>query len=1011
MDSAAPGKPVPIDPADVDVLRLEGKFKEIIGEMTDLQSARKLTAAYEQIHDLTTDAHEKNQKLAKQVQLLNSQVVANATKVATLLAASAEDNRLIDRYRADFERAWKLLAVTQAKESYAKAVCESLKDKVVELSDLVRRQGETETIRDGLSIDVATLTLEPAGRRAEMEELREDMARVHKDRLLEISRMKHLAKTIARVEEDIASREGTVNLIRESGDQLFRDIVSAKVQNNDSVKQSETLVEDIAKLRRTLIVRSQELQQERVLQSDTSKVCDDAKRSLREALLKRDRILAENATIERNILRATNRLNSALMEEDNARLRLQLTDDRLGANTAEMERLAAVSAEISRETNEGRVRGRKASQERTKLHHEKTIAEAKTRTASQVNNTLARNAQLAEVRLAAAHQDTVDARDGQQFRRDVLKATKADIQRRDLHAAAIEREGVEYHANLATIAVHHIRVHDNIVMMKEDMKEAEIMLGRLGGNLTETDRIIRDIRQQRDAKAVLIEELGAANGKLGDELADLMRSVDELKERTRQRTLDCITEHFRTRGMQKVVGALQEVVRMTKQLTLEGRQAIIGYQAEKQKLHLILEEAMKDIQAANAERTNIRDVSDLLGRRLREQEGIARNSTIELETTQKLIRQSGNTYDEQSAQLGDLSHWLASLVHQNKTLTKGSEYIAHLQLEIITLESRIRRETGIRGRVEGEFTVPRNVHRWTLMKVVEPRRFVNIQMTQYLRIKIEKARRTQIMLSDKRKRLAAKVAEKVHKVRTSKITDGQYALVVLNESIGRKDAELAEFQREIDVKRTAILVVEEGINDLKGKLKKSHIAFTTIKRHQHQQFPAVPVLHIKTLERSRLGGGFMLNSDRPQGSRTFLTETTAVLEDEEETRKVKPTVTRISRRPPVAVALDIKPATARPMSNFARISDSGSLDDMIVDSSARSLSRAQSARAEPEQRSKAVKKKPAQRAKPTVSRLEDSLDIRPNTRTEDPGSISRLAQTPRRTKTDRMPIGPYFGPA
>jgi hypothetical protein len=287
-------------------------------------------------------------------------------------------------------------------------------------------------------------------------------------------------------------------------------------------------------------------------------------------------------------------------------------------------------------------------------------------------------------------------------------------------------------------------------------------------------------------------------------------------------------------------------------------------------------------------------------------------------------------------------------------------------------------------------------------------------MTQYLRIKIENAKRTQLALSDKQKRLAKKVAEKVHKVRTSKITDGHYALVVLIEHIGRKDAELAEFQREINAKRAAIIVVEEGINELKGKLKKSHIAFTTIKRQQLQQFPAVPVLHIKTLDRTRLGGGFTLASDRSQGSRTFLTETTTAVEEEEEGRRVKPAVSRVTRRPAVAVAVavEIKPSTARPASNFARASDSGSLDDMIVDNSARSLSRAQSARGETEQRVKAagVKTKAIPRAKPTVTRVEDSIDMRPSTRTEDPAKISKIAQTPRRTKTDRTPVGPYFGP-
>jgi chromosome segregation ATPase len=714
--------------------------------------------------------------------------------------------------------------------------------------------------------------------------------------------------------------------------------------------------------------------------------------------------------LEVAIVLANNRVDHTALELEAARDLLVRADDDVEQRRAELRDLERLLAELSNQMDQARTDRRHMQQDRTRLRHEETISEAHNRASIRRNEHLMAYLKKTVMGLSTAHAVCEDLRDQQHFTSKEVHMEKVAIRDANRGASVIERAIDQQADRITNTEVRQIRVDDTIGIFSGDLAEREGQARQIAKDLHNYDLIISDVRHQRDAKAMMIDGIVKENDAVKAELDDTIHTVAVLKAKSQQATIDCINVHFQTRGAQTVVEALEEVVAMTKRLILEGKQTIIGYMAEKQKLGLIIEEAEKDIRCGKGELDQIRTASDLLRRQLLQQDARTREKTVEIETAQQQVQRRMLVYDNQTGELGELNHRLSALVQESQELVKGAEAVAHIKVKIITLETHIRRETGIRGRFEGEFDVLRNIHRWTLMKVVDPDRFIHVQLAQYLRVRMETVKREEHALMNQKAQLTKTVGDRTTRIRNNKIADGSCALKVLTEAIERKDREIRDLQREVDLRRSEISKVEELVNEVKAKLRKSHIAVTTIKRQQGQQFPTVPILHIKTLDRTRLGGGFSLNSDRSQSSQTFLTETMAVV-DEDEPKRSRPATSRVSRKPVVLVEQHV--ATARPASNFARISDPEGLQAIVTSASARREEGSRSARSEPipyVQESPKSKKKLAKKAKPVVARKEDPVGARPTPRSDDPPSISRTARTPRRTKTDLTPIRPYLGP-
>lgn len=109
---------------------LERKFHEVVSELVLDQNLINFKVEYEKLHQKLVESHEQNMKLIEKYRQLNDEIIANANKVSSVMQLSQTDQMTISDLRNEFEKAWKLVEISQNKEAKSNDIIESLKQEI-----------------------------------------------------------------------------------------------------------------------------------------------------------------------------------------------------------------------------------------------------------------------------------------------------------------------------------------------------------------------------------------------------------------------------------------------------------------------------------------------------------------------------------------------------------------------------------------------------------------------------------------------------------------------------------------------------------------------------------------------------------------------------------------------------------------------------------------------------------------------------------------------------------------
>jgi hypothetical protein len=124
--------------ADEDLIDdLERSFQGIIAEIVADQSLAQFREEYEKVHDALSKSHANNTELVQRCRELNSAILANSAKVNSILQLSQDDQRTIAGLRFEFEKAWKMVEISEHNDSKAREMIDQLKIEVSDLSKSV----------------------------------------------------------------------------------------------------------------------------------------------------------------------------------------------------------------------------------------------------------------------------------------------------------------------------------------------------------------------------------------------------------------------------------------------------------------------------------------------------------------------------------------------------------------------------------------------------------------------------------------------------------------------------------------------------------------------------------------------------------------------------------------------------------------------------------------------------------------------------------------------------------
>ncbi|OHT09392.1 hypothetical protein TRFO_21715 [Tritrichomonas foetus] len=878
-----------------DTSYIEADFNLIFQQLDGLSYAGKYESIFKNLKSLLIDSHQKNQKLAKTVQFMNQKVIDNATSVQSLLKMSENDTIEIDRYKLEFEKVLSLVSVSQNKEVRAKELCDSLKEKINKLTKVVSEQSVNEDTATQLKLDLLNYQNETKMRQKEMDQLVSDSKNFQHHIEEEIENKENAIITAQNLEDAIRDSDQQYQLIIQSKEQYTQEIGVAKDENTNFTDNADQNVQEISKLKKHLWKLRQTLQHQRSMENEYKVEYENTSHSLQNKIYKKEQITNKNAEIEKKIKYANIRMERSQQEIDNLNAQLKHINHTIENHQKELEEITQKSdiyhQEISELTKKKREYGHTLFEVGRKVTFTEATNLSNTREADSKSRVLQNMSIVVDEAKAVANQ----AAGLTKLVKSHIATTKKGIQKQDFKSTNLEKEILIFVEKSNGIKVQLLRYEDNANLLQIEIDNAEQLLSHLTKSLDDNEVLNRQTQIERDLIANKITGVEKDNERLEQLVIEKTKAVEDLRKKIDQRTEDIINVHFQTRGLEKQIQSIGSILNITKGLCQQANTTIVGYKAEGQKLRLILDETQKDIKAATAEITNIRSMTNLLRRQVNEKTGSADNESRNVQTLINQLRIKQSAAKQQAEETYVLTQELDKAIAKHDALTKRATMTAKLEVIQIRLAAQLRREQEFCNACVIEFSHPLNVHRYQMMKMMQPDQYKSIQLISYLKTKIEEVKREQIKLDNQKQKLIKKIQANKSNIKSVKITNGENAINVYKNAIAKKEMQLDEMKKEIDQVIQERQEVIETISMLRNKLKQSHITTTNLKK-QNQQYLQVPKLHIVTgLDKTRLGGGFSITPDskqKVQTARFFLTEAKTDENEPISSRDSTPSTTR-----------------------------------------------------------------------------------------------------------------------
>ncbi|OHT04963.1 hypothetical protein TRFO_27405 [Tritrichomonas foetus] len=848
---------------DEEILQIETDFKQIFGEMCELVSNPMFTDIFRQLHALLMNSHKKNKKLTEIVQVLNGNVVSNATKVASLLKMSEDDQLTIDRYKEEYNRAWKLVNSSQEKESQALSLCEKMREEINNLTEAVHEQSVSENKFNDIKTDINSFMEELKNIEHEYSVVTSDMNQMNAKLSIALKGKERARAEVEDLEISIQNEEIKFDKAHEKRIEYQKEIDSVSFEAKDYNDIIANNVNQIKELHKNINDNRQEIIRYRSVKKEYQNDYDTIYRKIKTATETRDRVLH---SVNKNLSKVrymTQKVEEANAELDKQQGKNSKMDEILLSYEDELNEAKEYANEVKNKiTDISKVRKDK-NQQIIDVLRANGVSEAKIRQRSRENDFARRQIQKITTNLKNEIMDTKGEAEITSIVDNAVSLEKLNHQKEGIRAHDVELETKIYEQKTHEAKVQLVRLNDNKGIIMKELGSANSWLEKLEKSGKDHDKFIHEMRHERDIISNQIEGLVNENAEYTANIAAKNEELLQLKKDIQKRTEECISIHFQTRGVEKQINALNGMVDMTKRLCDEIKSTIVGYKAEGAKLRLIFDEAHKDINMARSELQNIEEVSRLIGRQLCRKRDEVEKASTEMKTLLHQMQRSYNMYEQQTDQINELNEELEQKIYQNRLLRQKSECEHDLEMEVITLETRLIHEKEIRNRFEEEFERPMNVHRWTMLQAMSPNIFKQITMIQFLKHKIELVVRKQIKLNEKKAQLQKTIEINNSRMKNCKIQDGQYALSIMKEAISRKDKELNEMENELKEKAGYMKEMKETVDFAKLKVKQSHIATSSLKRQMPKtEIPTLPINTPKFIERTRLGGGFNLSSQK-----------------------------------------------------------------------------------------------------------------------------------------------------
>jgi peptidoglycan hydrolase CwlO-like protein len=715
---------------------LERDFQEVLSEMTGDITLEKFRLEYEKLHRALKRSHEQEKRLVKKCRELNSEILNNQAKIKTALRLSQEDQKTITHLQKEMEKTWKLVYVSQEKESRAKETIGQLKEEMSNLSKLVERGAGLSLNQENTMKDLRQAKEEL---QRQVEELTSNVS-VFQSQLLEQHQqyedvrndLEESNRQISELRDRLSNKENEIQRETKRREKTQKELQEARMRIDEVLKKEEALNSDI------LQGKSMNHDLEKQLQ-DTKATMDKNLKDY-EVLLKKSQKIADD--LENQVIR----------------------NKQLHGDYVDLEKdLKLSSLENRRLVTENDILERKFDKEhREVIRYQQLLDESKT-------PLILAHAEIESLKKAlslAHHKETLLLRENDSNLREKelqLKAkqkldyrVKEEIEHRTEHERTIHslNEDINLHnieiQKLKTIIFQletdRDRISNEVVEQRnsflqsqEEIRMRDVQISELKKRLNEWENKLK--QQQQLYEAVRSDRNHYSKNLLEsqDEVAELKKKfkimghqIEQLKDEITSKDQALVKGHFDSQRNEKLIQTLQNEVNSKNSLINDNREVIKQLENELKRLTSMIKRLDEDSLVQRKEYDSILNERDILGIQL-----IRRNDELallyeKLRIQSSTIKAGEMQYNHRIDDIRMLKMKIKELVRNNALLKAQHNNGQTYKHEILRLQKELLQEKTRVTALSEELENPMNVHRWRKLEGSDPATFELIQKIQSL---------------------------------------------------------------------------------------------------------------------------------------------------------------------------------------------------------------------------------------------------------------------------------------
>jgi len=715
---------------------LERDFQDVLTDLMNDQSLDKFRLEYEKVLKALKKSHEQEKRLVKKCRELNAEILNNQAKIKTALRLSQEDQKTISHLQKEMEKTWKLVYMSQEKETRAKETISQLKEEMTNLSRLVERGA-------GLSINQEAMV-------NELKQAKEELQRQVEELGVQSGQMERQLKEQFNVQEDLRQeRELHLKLINDLKDKYTakeaehlrearrREKTQKELQDARTKLDEQTVAEE--KLRAGML-------EERLTATETDRKLADAKSTMEKYLRDYETLFARTTKLtedlEEQVKRNKQLVNDRHVADKEAKLKLgeigRLTSDlHLLERRVDKEHRAALHYQQVAEDSKtplGILQGEIDTLRKELLgsHKHENVLTKKAETAVKEKAQHMQATQVAE----ATARDNVDLyKEQERISRGLgneIEEMRVEIQHLRKVIYSLEKERERVGNELGDQKGYLNNAQEDIKLRDVQITELQKRIIEWEGKLKQQQHLYEQVRADRNHYSKALIESQDEVAEMRKKFKIMGHQIEQLKEEIAAKDQALVKEHFDYQRAEKLREHVQNELNAKNKLLVGNKELLHGQDNEIHRLAATIRKMDDESLSQRKEYDQVISERDIIGTQL-----IRRNDELALLYEKLHVQQSALKAGEiqYNARVDDLRIMKLKIKDLTRELgrNKGNNgQVDELKRELLTVQREILQEKTKVTALSEELENPMNVHRWRKLEGSDPATFELIQKVQTL---------------------------------------------------------------------------------------------------------------------------------------------------------------------------------------------------------------------------------------------------------------------------------------